>query len=374
MTNKPRRGERGEGRVFSIRAEAGRAEILLYDAIDPWYGISAKDFHAQLKALGEVSAIDLRINSPGGSITEGMAIHSILKRQEARVVAHVDGIAASMASVVAMAADEIVMADGSYMMIHNPLGMAVGDSEEMRELADLLDKMKGQLVNIYAARTSLPADEIAALMDADTWFTAGEAVAKGFADRTSAELALAASFDPNRFNHVPEKLKGDARMSQNQNQNQNQNQEPQQPANQTPAAPPPLPAAPRAASYRELKAALPGADAEFITSQLEADATAAQAQTAWMAEQNKRIEAANKAAEDAKAKAQTNAMGVEPLGGATGAAFEGDPIVAWNEALAAKLKTDPNRARAVRAVARDNPDLHEAYIAAVNAQRKRPSR
>ncbi len=198
---------------YSMKAEEGKAEILLYEVISPYYGVSAKQFHADLKALGEVEQIELRINSPGGSITEGMAIHSILKRQTAKVVAHVDGIAASMASVVAMAASEIVMAEGSYLMIHNPLGAVMGEAKEMRDYADLLDKMKSQLVNIYAKRSKKTPEEIAQLMDDETWFTPDEAVDAGFADRTSAELALAASLDAKMFNKLPNKLQGDARMS-----------------------------------------------------------------------------------------------------------------------------------------------------------------
>lgn len=205
---------RSNGRGFSMRAEAGRAEVLLYDVIDPWYGISAKQFHADLKALGEVTTIDLRINSPGGSVTEGMAIYSILKRQEARVIAHVDGIAASMASVVAMAANEIVMAQGAYLMIHNPLGVVVGEADEMREYADLLDKTKAQLVAIYAKRTNRPAEDIARLMDEETWFTPDEAIAAGFADRSTADLAIAASIDASRFTNLPQKLRGQASMTQ----------------------------------------------------------------------------------------------------------------------------------------------------------------
>jgi len=370
-----RPGTRDEGRGFSIRAEADRAEILLYDVIDPWYGISAKEFHNELKALGKISTIDVRINSPGGSIIEGTAIHSILKRQEAKVVAHVDGIAASIASVVAMAADEIVMAAGSYMMVHNPFGIGAGEAEDMRELAELLDKMKSQLVNIYAARTKRPAEEVSAFMDDETWFTAEEAVAEGFADRTSAQLALAASIDPNMFNHLPQELRGAAQMSQTQPTQPNPQDNTTEPIK--PAAPPALPIEtttatlqPQPAGYHDLKAALPGADAEFIASQLEANATAAQAQSAWMAEQNRRLEATRKEAEAAKALADAQKMGVEPLGGGTNQKTGGDPIVAWNEALQAKITLGMSRSQAVRAVVRENPELHEEYLAAYNAARK----
>ena len=354
------RESRVEGRGFSIRAEAGRAEILLYDVIDPWYGMSAKQFHDELKALGEVSAIDLRINSPGGSITEGMAVYSILKRQTAKITAHVDGIAASMASIVAMAAGEIVMAQGAYMMIHNPLGVVMGDSEEMRDYAALLDTMKSQLVNIYAARTKQSAEVVAALMDAETWFTADEAIAAGFADRSTAQLALAAQIDPTRFSHLPQPLRGEAQMSQASLASETVPTE-------TKTAPP------QPAAFADLKAALPGADAAFLCSQLEANATVAQAQTGWMAEQNRRLEAAGKLVADAQAAAAANRSGVEPLGSgstAAGAATDTDPIVAWNELVAAKIRAGKPKAKAISDVIAENPALHDEYLAAYNAARK----
>jgi ATP-dependent Clp endopeptidase proteolytic subunit ClpP len=363
------RGQENKG--FSIRCQAGRAEILLYDVIDSWYGVSAKQIHDELKAAGEVSAIDLRINSPGGSITEGMAVYSILKRHPARVIAYIDGLAASMASVVAMAADEIVMTDGAYIMIHNPLGAVVGDSQEMREYADLLDKMKSQLVNIYAAKTKQSAEAVAALMDAgETWFTAAEAIAAGFADRSTAQLALAASFDPSRFSYVPPQLKlkptslsGEAQMSETL------------PATETAAAaasttPPPLP---QPASYADLKAECLGADAPFLCAQLDAKATAAQARQAWMTEQQTRLAAAQDEIKTAKTAAAARAIGVAPLGNGSGkspAAAGGDPIAEFNEAIAAKTAAGMTRQKAVLAVAAENPDLHEAFVDAHNAARR----
>ena len=379
------REESRQRRGFSIRAEADRAEIYIYDVIDSWYGISAKQFKDQLKALGKVSVIDVRINSPGGEITEGMAFHSILKRQSAKVIAHIDGVAASMASVVAMAADEIVMAQGTYLVIHNPLGGVIGEADEMRGYADLLDKMKSQIVNIYAARTKRPAEEIASLMDEETWFTAEEAIEAGFADRTSAEMAMAASIDSNRFNHIPAGLsvtnKGATQMSQTQPQApanpEPQNQTSTEP--QRPATPPALPQS-QPAGYHDLKAALPGADAEFLTTQLEANATVAQAQSAWMAEQNRRLEAARNEANELKEAAENAAKkpGVDTLGnGKNLKAGEEitDPQAAWNEAVEEKVKAGRTRPQAIRQIVRENPKLHEEYLEAVkNAQPARQSR
>jgi ATP-dependent protease ClpP protease subunit len=354
-----------QGRGFSIRAEADRAEVLVYDVIDPWYGLSAKQFHDELKALGPVSIIDVRINSPGGSITEGMAFHSILKRQTAKVIAHVDGIAASIASVVAMAAGEIVMAEGSYMMIHNPLGVVIGESQEMRDYAELLDKMKAQLVNIYAARSKQTPEAVAAFMDAETWFTADEAIAAGFADRTSPDLALAASCDPARFLHFPAKLqnlRGETLMST------------ENPTNVPAPAQSAPPALPQPAGYTELKAGLPGADPAFLCAQLESQGTLAQAQNAWMAEQNRRVTAARQEADQAKAAAAfTKPRGIEPLGdGASkpAGAGAGDPIAQFKEAVGVKVAAGMNRQKAVKEVAAENPELHESFVDAFNADRR----
>ena len=137
-------------------------------------------------------------------------------------------------------------------------------------------------------------------------------------------------------------------------------------------------ALPHAAGYAELKAALPGADAAFLCSQMEANATVGQAQTAWMAEQNRRLEASKKEADEAKAAAVAKRSGGEPLGSGTGkqpAAASGDPIAAFNEAVAAKQAAGVNpRQKAVVAVIHENPELHEEYVAAVNADRPQKRR
>jgi hypothetical protein len=303
-----------------------------------------------------------------------MAIHSILKRQTAKIVVHVDGIAASGASIVAMAAAEIIMAAGSYMMIHNPLGVTIGEADEMREYADLLDKMKGQLVNIYAARTKQPAEKIAEMMDAETWLTADEAIAAGFADRMSPEVAMAASLDPRRFNHLPPQLRGALEMAK----------EPETPATTTAATPAdavllssrvekradlPEPAA----GYDELKVECVGAEAAFLCAQLDNKATLPQARQAWMAEQQSRLAAARKEADEAKAKAGAKKSGVEPLGSGSGKktpADGGDPIAQFNELVAAKVASGKPKAKALSDAIAENPELHEEYLAAYNAERK----
>jgi ATP-dependent protease ClpP protease subunit len=129
------------------------AEISIYDEIGGW-GVTANDFIASLESLGEVSNIDLRISSPGGSIIEGNVIYNAIKRHPANVTVYIDGMAASMASVIAMAGDEIVMAENALLMIHNPWTVSIGDSEQLRKDADLMDKMKRRSsMRILAAAT-----------------------------------------------------------------------------------------------------------------------------------------------------------------------------------------------------------------------------
>jgi ATP-dependent Clp endopeptidase proteolytic subunit ClpP len=193
---------------YEIKAAAGAAEIWIYEEIGFW-GTNANDFAAELKALTGINDINLHINSPGGSVWDGTAIYNLLKNHPAQVTAYIDGIALSMASVIAMAADLIIMPENAMMMIHNPLMMAQGDAAQLRKNADLLDKTKSALISAYVNRTGLPEQQISDMMDAETWMTGTEAVALGFADETGPAIAVAAhavGFDLSKFEHTPEIL------------------------------------------------------------------------------------------------------------------------------------------------------------------------
>jgi ATP-dependent protease ClpP protease subunit len=192
---------------FSIKAAGpGEAEISLYEEIDPHFGVSAKRFRDELKALGAVTTIRLCINSPGGAVFEGLAIYNLLKTHPARVLARIDGMALSMASVVAMAADEIEAPANAFLMIHNPVNLVVGDGDDLRHTADLLDKLRDQLAGIYAQRSKQPIDKILGLMDAETWMSGEEASQLGFVDRITNDVAVAARLDPRRYGNVPERF------------------------------------------------------------------------------------------------------------------------------------------------------------------------
>jgi ATP-dependent Clp protease, protease subunit len=184
---------------YSIKAKADQktAEISIYDEIGYW-GVTAKQFIGDLKAV-DATTIKLAINSPGGAVFDALAIYNALRQHPAAVEVTIMGVAASAASVIAMAGDTIVMPENAFMMIHNPLNMAYGNADDLREMADVLDKIGASLIGIYARRTGLPDDEIKALLDAETWLNAEEAVTKGFADELQAELKVAAAFDMERL-------------------------------------------------------------------------------------------------------------------------------------------------------------------------------
>ena len=196
---------------FSINAKGKELDIYLFEEIGAGWlgGISAKRFAEDLKAAGSPSQINLHINSPGGSVFDGIAIYNTLRKNKARVVVDIDGLAASIASVVAMAGDEIRMAENAMLMIHDPWIVTAGSAAELRETADLMDKTKDSLIKSYSAQTQLAVEEISELMAAETWMSADEAMEYGFIDSVTEEVKLAACFDPTRlysYRNPPERL------------------------------------------------------------------------------------------------------------------------------------------------------------------------
>jgi len=193
---------------FTIRAVANdEAEILIYGDIgDSWDGesVAAAQFVKDLQQI-DASLLIVRINSYGGSVTDGLAIYNALRRHPAAVDMHIDGIAASIASLIAMAGDTVTMADNAMMMIHAPWGFAMGNAQDMREMADTLDKYAQAMAASYSARAGVDADWILSLLTdgQDHWFTAQEAVDAGLADGTSEALPVAAQFLPDVRRRYP---------------------------------------------------------------------------------------------------------------------------------------------------------------------------
>ncbi len=197
---------------YEIKNYADKAEILIYDQIGSGFwssGIEAKDL---VKEIGDIKAnqIDIRINSPGGSVFDGIAIYNAIKRHPAKKTTYNDGLAASIASVIFLAGDKKISAENALVMIHNPFGAVMGDSAEMRKTADVLDKLKENIVMAYQKSTALTDKELQAAMDAETWYTAAEAKDIGFVDEITGEsdTSAVANFDFQKlgYNKMPLKF------------------------------------------------------------------------------------------------------------------------------------------------------------------------
>ncbi len=196
-------------------------ELDLYGPISDytWWGdeITPRQFKDDLEALGDIDELRIYINSDGGDVFAGQAIHSMLKRHEAHKIVYIDGLAASIASVVAVVGDEVRMPRNAMMMVHNPQMLLVGYlyANELRQMADALDKIGETIVAAYQQKSGQEVDEIKALMDAETWLTADEALEFGLVDEIEESKQVAASlhgsilavngqeFDLSRFDNAP---------------------------------------------------------------------------------------------------------------------------------------------------------------------------
>lgn len=185
--------------------------------------VSASGFRNALKQLGDIKELNLHINSPGGSVFQGIAIYNMLKESKAKVNVYVDGVAASIASVIAMAGDSIFMPSNSMMMIHNPYTYAVGNANELRKTADFMDKLTDASKQAYLdkAGNKLTSDKIQQIMDDETWLSAQEAVDLGLADEVLAPVQVAASINnpfAKQFKHMPSELVESAKKVQEKKQ------------------------------------------------------------------------------------------------------------------------------------------------------------
>ena len=244
-------------REFEIANRAEQmASVRIYDPIGTGEGeLSAKSFKMALDDLGEPKAITVHVNSQGGSVIEGIAIAGMIERHPAKVTALIEGGALSIASYIVMKADEIVMSNDAWMMIHNPMTAMQGDSGEFKKAADMMDRMASQLVDAYEKRTGIEREKLHEMMNDETWMTADEAIALGFVDAKTEPTNPVQSLDVQAFRNVP-LVVAQAGFKLNA-----------QPKKELPMA----------ASIKEIKAACKGCDAEFVLEQLEAEATVAEA-------------------------------------------------------------------------------------------------
>ncbi len=199
-------------KFWEFKALGNAGELFLYGEISDtsWFGdeVTPAQFQKDLAALGDISALDIYVNSPGGDIFAGFSIYNILRRHKAGKTVHVDGLAASAASVIAMAGDTIKMPENATLMIHNAWTYTGGGAEDLRRTADELERLNGQIADIYAARTGKDKDEIAAMMSAETWMSGAEAKEAGFADELIENKKIAACANMGKYfalyKHAPD--------------------------------------------------------------------------------------------------------------------------------------------------------------------------
>ncbi|WP_336598421.1 head maturation protease, ClpP-related [Paraburkholderia bengalensis] len=204
------RNRRPTERPRALETSGDETTIYLYDAIvadddtaEWWGGVSAQSLVPQIRGI-QGGTVNLRINSPGGDVFAAQSIVAAIRDTGAKVIAHIDGVAASAATVIASAADEVVMSDGAMYMIHCAWTVAIGNAEDLTATADLLDKTDGVIASQYAKRSGKSVDDMKAYMSAETWFTAQEAVDVGLVDRIAENAPKAqASWDLSAYANAP---------------------------------------------------------------------------------------------------------------------------------------------------------------------------
>tara|TARA_R100001443_G_scaffold23563_2_gene35722 strand:+ start:17996 stop:18997 length:1002 start_codon:yes stop_codon:yes gene_type:complete len=182
------------------KTSEGIVDVYIFDEIGA-YGLNAQSFIEEIKAYKK-RPMNIHINCVGGDVFDGMAIYNIIKKRTAETTVYIEGIAASMGSVIALAADNVVMAENSLFMIHNAWGGAMGESKELKKTANLLEKISNEIADIYIKKTKLPYDRVKEMMDEETWLNADEALELGFIDSISDAIKVAAKYDVSKFKNI----------------------------------------------------------------------------------------------------------------------------------------------------------------------------
>ena len=179
------------------------ADVYLFNDIGT-FGVTAQNFIDEIKEY-EDTELNIHINSLGGEVFEGMAIYSIIQRRKAKTTVYIEGIAASIASVIALAADEVIMSENSLLMIHNAWGGTQGEAKDMRKQAEILEKITNEIAEVYVKKSGIPYNEVIRMMDEETWLTAEEAVALGLVDSISEPIKVAAKYDVSKYKNITNK-------------------------------------------------------------------------------------------------------------------------------------------------------------------------
>lgn len=198
-------------RWYEIKAQDGAVEVMIFDEIGLW-GIRAEDFRREFdRSVANASHINVVVNSPGGDVFDGVAIYNTIARYRERTTVEIAGVAASIASIIALSGDRMVMDTGTFFMIHNPWALAIGTSADLRQRADTLDAVRDEMVGIYEERSGLSRDEVLEAMDAETWYNPDQAYQAGFAQEITTredEEVAARTFDWRTYGYrrVPQPL------------------------------------------------------------------------------------------------------------------------------------------------------------------------
>ncbi len=207
--------DRAPLQLVRSEADAKHARLYIYDVIDDYWGVSAKEVAEAIQGLGADTTLHLHINSPGGDVFAGRAMASAIAAHPGQTIAHIDGLAASAATTVALAAKRVEISDGGFFMIHNAWSIVWGNRHDMRETAGLLEKIDGVLAAEYSHRSGQKREDVAQWMDDETWFTAQEALEKGFVhaiagaaedDAAAASNRAGKSWNLGAFGNAPKAL------------------------------------------------------------------------------------------------------------------------------------------------------------------------
>ena len=193
---------------YEIKAQEETAEVSIFGDIgEAWWGdsVTLADFKKDFDKIKDRKSINVSLNSPGGDVFDGMGIYNMISQVQQKVTVEVLGLAASIASIIALAGKKLIMGEGTYFMIHRPWAFSMGDADELRKSAELLDKIQGQMVSIYERHSYLTDEDIVAALTEETWYTAQEAVDAGFATDVVdyGEVAASADLSKYKYAHVP---------------------------------------------------------------------------------------------------------------------------------------------------------------------------
>ena len=187
---------------YDIRNESKDVDIYIYDEIGS-HDVNAKSFIEELKKY-KGKPLNIHINSLGGEVFDGMAIANAIKQHQGETRSYVEGIAASIATIVVLAADKVYMSENSLFMIHNAWGGSMGEANDLRKQADVLEKISNEIANTYVKKTNLPVDRVKEMMQEETWLNAEEAKEIGFVDEITEAIKVAAKYDVSEFKNITE--------------------------------------------------------------------------------------------------------------------------------------------------------------------------